>query len=99
MLLDLIFDTVSLFSSKMLFYSENVFIWFCQKFVRIGFHAVGGWSRWIVKWRLDGDEMETMRGTDRSIGPAEHQASDVYFLKNSIWIVILLLLQYTMFLK
>ena len=48
-----------------------------QKFLLgIGFHAVGG-GRWIVKWRLDGDEMETMRGTDRSIGPPEHQASDV----------------------
>ena len=45
-------------------------------FLGIGFHAVGG-GRWIVKWRLDGDEMETMRGTDRSIGPPEHQASDV----------------------
>ena len=66
---------------------------FWQKFVRIGFHAVSG-GRWIVKWRLDGDEMETMRGTDRSIGnPAEHQASD--FLKNSIWILI----QYTMSIK
>ena len=52
------------------------------------------WGRWIVKWRLEGDEMETMRGTDRSIGnPPEHQASD--FLKNSIWTLI----QYTMSIK
>ena len=50
------------------------------KFVRIGFHAVGG-GRWIVKWRLDGDEMETMRGTDRSIGPRKPspQMSTLHF--------------------
>ena len=40
-----------------------------KSFFRIVFHAVGGGRR-LVKWRLEGDEMETMRGTDRSIGPS-----------------------------
>ena len=48
--------------------SKNVLNWL-QKFFRIVFHAVDG-GRWLVKWRLEGDEMETMRGTDRSIGPS-----------------------------
>ena len=48
--------------------SKNVSNWL-QKFFRIVFHAVDG-GRWLVKWRLEGDEMETMRGTDRSIGPS-----------------------------
>ena len=48
--------------------SKNVSNWL-EKFFRIVFHAVGG-GRWLVKWRLEGDEMETMRGTDRSIGPS-----------------------------
>ena len=48
--------------------SKNVSNWL-EKFFRIVFHAVDG-GRWLVKWRLEGDEMETMRGTDRSIGPS-----------------------------
>ena len=51
-----------------------------KSFFRIVFHAVDG-GRWLVKWRLEGDEMETMRGTDRSIGPRKPspQMSTLYF--------------------